>query len=56
MLGDMLDTRLLRIDAKSSSSVTISPTNNTLVPVVTGLVVLEVSPVTERSLSDLLGK
>jgi len=32
MLGDMLDTRLLQIDAKSSSSVAISPTNNTLVP------------------------
>jgi hypothetical protein len=26
MLGDMLDSRLLRIDAKSSSSVAISPT------------------------------
>lgn len=55
MLGDMLDTRLLRIDAKSNSSVAISPTNKTLVPVVSSVVTLEVLPVTEHLLFDLLG-
>jgi hypothetical protein len=56
MIGDMLDSRLLQIDAKSSSSLAISPTNNTLVPVVSSLVILEVLPVTEHSRFDLLGK
>jgi len=39
MLGDMLDSRLLLIDAKSSFSGAISPTINTSVPVISSLVI-----------------
>ena len=56
MLGDMLDSRLLQIDAKSSSSVAISPTNQYFSVCRFQLDILKVLPVTEHSLSGPLGK